>query len=572
MELKGCISFIIGDLNGDVIPLFKKSHDKPISKQGSQLYNFMVEYTMCPVNISQKAKGSPYTFYGNNGKSCIDYVVVPNDFMEYVQDCLTLEYDSLNTSDHVPVVATFNMGCVPKTNIEIKSKKKLRWDKLSQENMKIKYTDPVDYDFKLILDDMTVCEISPTNIDDFLNRIINVLRKAEKAIPVSKFRKNLRPYWCKDLSVMKRSKIDTYNAWVRAGKPRETNCVLKLRYNEARKNFCKKLKQLHREYEQSRIDEAVRSAEVDHSTFWKLLKKARNSGKVKVSAVKNNSKKVVYSIEEILEVWRKHFSKLCIPRESENVDECHRQEVERMVREWADMKDEGLFMQDEFFICEIKAAIKTLNAHKAPGIDEVTKEHLSNAGETINAVLCNFFNWIIQVEHIPEIFRRGIQIPLYKGKNTSTLDIDNFRGITLLSVFNKLFEILIWKRIETWWNYNDILSRNQGACKKGVSSLHTALLLQETVSFNLELHEKVYVTYLDVSKAFDSAWTEGLFYQLRDLGITGKLWRLLYFSYIDFRCKVRIQDKFSKMYSMRCGIHQGGFLSLLKYAAFINSL
>ena len=56
------------------------------------------------------------------------------------------------------------------------------------------------------------------------------------------------------------------------------------------------------------------------------------------------------------------------------------------------------------------------------------------------------------------------------------------------------------------------------------------------------------------------------------MGIKGKTWRLLYKSYLDFKCCVRIQDKMSEWYPLHCGIHQGGYLSLVKYIAFINSL
>ena len=56
------------------------------------------------------------------------------------------------------------------------------------------------------------------------------------------------------------------------------------------------------------------------------------------------------------------------------------------------------------------------------------------------------------------------------------------------------------------------------------------------------------------------------------MGVKGKIWRLLYRSYIDFMCKVRIGDRSSDWYRMMCGIHQGGFLSLIKYVAFINQL
>ena len=73
-------------------------------------------------------------------------------------------------------------------------------------------------------------------------------------------------------------------------------------------------------------------------------------------------------------------------------------------------------------------------------------------------------SWVLYLEYIPENFRRGTQVPLYKGKNTSPLDPNNYRGITLLSTFNKIFEILLWSRIEKWWTDNNAVSETQGAC------------------------------------------------------------------------------------------------------------
>ena len=116
------------------------------------------------------------------------------------------------------------------------------------------------------------------------------------------------------------------------------------------------------------------------------------------------------------------------------------------------------------------------------------------------------------------------------------------------------------------------ISPLQGAGRKGVSCLHTAMMLQETINSKLENGCKVFVTYFDVSKAFDSVWVNGLFYQLRNLGLVGTIWRLLYKIYVNFVCKVRIGGTLSDWYSMTCGIHQGGYLSLVKYISFINSL
>ena len=61
-----------------------------------------------------------------------------------------------------------------------------------------------------------------------------------------------------------------------------------------------------------------------------------------------------------------------------------------------------------------------------------------------------------------------------------------------------LVELIIWERVSSWWKESEAVSKFQGACRKGQS------LLQETVASALERHSKVFVSYFDVSKAFDT--------------------------------------------------------------------
>ena len=68
-----------------------------------------------------------------------------------------------------------------------------------------------------------------------------------------------------------------------------------------------------------------------------------------------------------------------------------------------------------------------------------------------------------------------------------------------------------------------------------VSIRHT--FFQETVSTALERHKSVFVAFYDVSKAFDTVWTDGLFSKLYDMGIKGKCWWLFYRTYQDFNAK-----------------------------------
>ena len=118
---------------------------------------------------------------------------------------------------------------------------------------------------------------------------------------------------------------------------------------------------------------------------------------------------------------------------------------------------------------------------------------------------------IRDLEYVPRCFRYGVQIPLFKGKDLCNLDPGNYRGITLLSTFNKLFEITLWNRLKEWWVDEEVISDLQGACKTGLSCLHTAFSLQEAIATSLEEGNKCFVAFYDVTKAFNSVWIDGLF-------------------------------------------------------------
>ena len=70
-----------------------------------------------------------------------------------------------------------------------------------------------------------------------------------------------------------------------------------------------------------------------------------------------------------------------------------------------------------------------------------------------------------------------------------------------------------------------LISELQGACKTGLSCLHTAFALQEAIATSLEAGKNGFVAFYDVAKAFDSVWIDGLFRQVYSSGITGKTWR-----------------------------------------------
>ena len=191
-------------------------------------------------------------------------------------------------------------------------------------------------------------------------------------------------------------------------------------------------------------------SEINLNAFWKLVNTARKSHLNGVSAIERPDKVVVYKLEEVLQVWADHFLRIGTPKSCENYDEEHYRNVSDFVANYNDLECDDDFLVRAFAYDEMQRTIKTLHMSKALGDDGITTEHLVYAGPVLVDFLCDLYNAVQVSEYIPKSFKRGVQVLLYKGKDICTLNADNYRGITLLPTYNKLFEILIWRRLKTW--------------------------------------------------------------------------------------------------------------------------
>ena len=431
------------------------------------LYKFASGYNFIPINLSALTVGTVNTHFGPTGETCLDYLMIPESLFVYVTKCITHNYHYLNTSDHVPVSATLSLGAIPLGTVDCTQSTKLRWDKLSGESMFTKYQLPMSIDLDILYTRYNRPTHSRDDIDNFMQELVGIIKHHERAIPKSKFKSNIKPFWCSELNALKKGKIMAYRNWINAGRPRDPDNDLFLANKTAKKLFRKRLKTLSREYDDEKIREAVKKAELDQTTFWKMLKRERDGPKDKTPSIKDHTGKVVHDVHKILELWRGHFATLGTPVDSINFDREHFENVNARIEEYVLSRDIDDFSRQTISDEEISKGISLLNSNKAPGLDGVTKEHIKNAGTPIVKVISLLFNCIIRSEYVPKNFRMGIQVPLYKGKNTSTLEVNNYRGITLLSVFNKLFELVLWKRMEQWWSFDRSFDSTAGCMQEG---------------------------------------------------------------------------------------------------------
>ena len=257
---------------------------------------------------------------------------------------------------------------------------------------------------------------SERDIDSVINKLVKSLSEEGEKLPRSKFKSNVKPYWNATLTDLKGVKVRCHRLWKEAGRPRESNNYLFVQHKKARKEFMRELKKVQKDHEKDEIDEIVKVAHHDRISFWKKVKKVRNPKHHEVFAVRNRQGNVVYDINEVVQVWREHFERISMPRESPNFDEGHFTNVTDSIKVWNREHDEGEFLSQRITVNEIEKGMKAHKRGKAAGCDRLTTEHFVHAGEEVSILITEIINSVIRLEYIPENLRRGTQIPLYKEK------------------------------------------------------------------------------------------------------------------------------------------------------------
>jgi hypothetical protein len=92
----------------------------------------------------------------------------------------------------------------------------------------------------------------------------------------------------------------------------------------------------------------------------------------------------------------------------------------------------------------------------------------------------------------------------------------------------------------------------------------------ETVRGRLREGKKTFCAFIDVRKAYDRVWRDGLWKRLWDAGVRGKMWRVLRSMYSEVKSCVMVDGVQTEWFETRMGVRQGCVLSPILYSVFIN--
>ena len=220
---------------------------------------------------------------------------------------------------------------------------------------------------------------------------------------------------------------------------------------------------------------------------------------------------------------------------------------------------------------EVKKAVKRLKNGKACGEDKILNEMIKAFSESHMSVLTKIFNIVLLSGHMPHEWVIGIVKPIYTNKGDIN-DPDNYRGITLLGCFGKLFTSILNDRLTTYINLNEMMSEAQAGFRKGYSTTDQLFTLKCIVELFLCQGRRLFCTFVDYSKAFDSINRATLWKKLISYGITGKVIDVIMNMYKSIKSCVMDSGIQSDFFASHVGVRQGENLSPLLFALFLIDL
>ena len=333
------------------------------------------------------------------------------------------------------------------------------------------------------------------------------------------------------------------------------NQYLRHKFFAMKKRFKKLASRKKTEYKQTILEELESLEKNNPKGYWALFDKS------KTGETGSNNMDPITEDE-----WVRHYSKLLGPKEIDK----RRENI--ITSKLEPLKADPYFSELDYAIKfdEISQAIKSIKMNKAVGIDCSSGEMIRCSADVMLGVYQKLFNSILNVSHYPRVWKRGIIVNLYKSGQR--VDTDNYRGLTINSCLSKLFNTIINNRIFKYLLENNEISQSQIGFKKKARTSDHVFVMNVLLQKYTARKKKLYMCFVDFKKAYDSVWREALFVKVMEMGIQGKIFRLIECMYKDIYSCVKISDVLSDDIKCERGVRQGDVLSPNLFNIFVNDL
>ena len=507
----------------------------------------------------------------------IDFFLVSDTNSNSLLDYHVIE-TGLNFSDHQPIALLLELDgkitdALNRNNDPVHGKKEkfsfLRWDH-GDKNGYYEHSRILINGIDKQLDELIILcngnsdiennDIAKMKIDNIYCNLVGALKYcSDISIPCLKSG-SLKFWWNQEMDELKSSSVASFRTWQAAGKPRagpvhDEMCLHRLRYKKAiRENDTNIIVDVSNDLHDALIKK-------DSCQFWKTWKSKINKNANRVSIEGYSEADVI--VDEFAKFFETSGASNSVKRDLEIYLE--------FTTAYNNYKN-NCFVNNkiksfEFDTVMIESIISQLKNGKAAGVDELMAEHLKYSHPILCVVLKKLFNLMLEFGYVPASFGIGNIIPIPKGRNVAnSYRIQEFRGITISPVLSKVFEHGLLNM------FGDYLSSSvyQFGFKKGRGCRDAIFVLGETINNCVSNGSTVNLCTVDVAKAFDKISHKMLFIKLMNRKVPLCFLDILIDWYGKCACQVKWENVFSRLFSIHRGVRQGGILSPILFAVYVD--